>query len=199
MNYALIPAAGKSTRMGRPKLSLPLQDRSIIEHVIHALRHGGVGRILVVIGPHCTELAPLATAAGAHVLALNHATADMRATVEEGFLWLENHFAPNRTDRWLLVPADHPTLDAALVRELLLAAELHDVESIIIPTCDGKRGHPAVFSWKHADEIRQWTHGEGINAYLRRHADNVCEIPVASAEILRDLDTPQDYEQLLRR
>ena len=38
MIFALIPAAGKSTRMGRPKLALPLGEKTVLEHVIAALR-----------------------------------------------------------------------------------------------------------------------------------------------------------------
>ncbi len=41
--FALIPAAGKSARMGRPKLTLPLGGRTVLEHVVTALRRGGVG------------------------------------------------------------------------------------------------------------------------------------------------------------
>ena len=62
-------------------------------------------------------------------------TADMRATVRHGLAWLEEHFHPRPDDDWLLVPADHPTLDPlvirALLRELRLAAATC---SIIVPT-----------------------------------------------------------------
>ena len=38
MIYAVVPAAGRSSRMGRPKLSLPLGERTVLEQVILALR-----------------------------------------------------------------------------------------------------------------------------------------------------------------
>src|SRR5262249_42126737 len=117
--FALIPAAGKSTRMGRPKLALPLGKRSVLEGVIGALHEAGVERILVVVGPHVSELVPLAEAAGAAVLRLAEETKDMRATVEHGWRWIEEHWRPSEEDYWLLVPADHPALDAAVVRHLL--------------------------------------------------------------------------------
>src|SRR5262245_57591678 len=77
---ALIPAGGKSTRMGRPKLALPLGSHSVLELVIGALRLARIETILVVVGPHVHELVPLARAAGAEVLLLTEETADMRAT-----------------------------------------------------------------------------------------------------------------------
>ena len=94
MAVAVVPACGQSTRMGRPKLALPLGDRSVIEYVVAALRGGGVERVLVVIGPHTPELDPLATAAGADVLALPEPTPDMRATVERGLAWIGERHRP---------------------------------------------------------------------------------------------------------
>ena len=66
--FALVPAAGFSRRMGRPKLGLPLGERTVLEHVVAALRQGGAEHVLVVVGPHVPELAPLAAAAVAEVL-----------------------------------------------------------------------------------------------------------------------------------
>src|SRR5438105_3807703 len=102
MILGLIPAAGKSTRMGRPKLALRLGECSILEHVIHALRAGEVEHVLVIVGPHVSELIPLAQAAGAEALLLPNETRDMRATVEAGLNHLEERFRPQQDDAWLL-------------------------------------------------------------------------------------------------
>ena len=121
MTFAVIPAAGKSLRMGQPKLALPLGERTILEWVIASLRDAGVEYILVVVGPHVPQLVPLAMNAGAHVLPLPAETPDMRATVEAGLRWLEERFRPGPEDGWLLAPADHPTLDPLIIRMLLWA------------------------------------------------------------------------------
>src|SRR4051812_30349558 len=86
--FALIPAPGKSARMGRPKLALPLGGCTILERVIAALRGAGVDTVLVVLAPHSHDLIDLARATGAEVLALPEETPDMRATVERGLDWL---------------------------------------------------------------------------------------------------------------
>ena len=49
--FGLIPAAGKSRRMGRPKLTLPLAARTVLEAVLDTVRQGGVETVLVVVGP----------------------------------------------------------------------------------------------------------------------------------------------------
>src|SRR5437588_11139765 len=94
MTFALIPAAGTSSRMGRPKLALPLGDGTVLGHVVEAFREAEVQHILVVVGPHVPELVPVAEAAGAAVLLLAEQTVDMRATIEQGLTWLETRFHP---------------------------------------------------------------------------------------------------------
>lgn len=195
MTFAVVPACGRSTRMGRPKLALPLGGRAVIEHVVAALRGGGVEAVLVVVGPHVPELVPLARSAGAEVLALPEPTADMRSTVEHGLQWLEDRFAPRPDDVWLLAPADHPVLSPAVVRQLLDAAG-SSPRSIAVPACAGRRGHPTLIRWRHVAGIRSLPAGEGINAYLRSHRAETLEVPVSDPGILADLDTPDDYERL---
>lgn len=199
MILALIPAGGKSTRMGRPKLALPLGEKTVLEHVVHALRRGGVEQVLVVIGPHVPELVPLAEAAGAQTLLLPHETPDMRATVEAGLRWLEDHYRPQPGDLWLLVPGDHPTLDPAVVRRLLDAQRQHAGCSILLPCFHGKRGHPTLIQWRHVAAIRKRPVEEGINVYLRAQASETLEVPVATESVLVDLDTPEDFEYLCRQ
>jgi molybdenum cofactor cytidylyltransferase len=53
----LIPAAGKSRRMGQPKLLLPLRGTTVLEQVLAAVRSAGVDEILVVVAPEMDDLA----------------------------------------------------------------------------------------------------------------------------------------------
>jgi molybdenum cofactor cytidylyltransferase len=197
--YALIPAAGRSTRMGRLKLSLPLAGHTVLAHVLAALREAGVEHTLVVLAPHVVQLAECATAAGARVLQLAAETPDMRTTVERGLRWLAEQFHPSPDDAWLLVPADHPTLHAEVVRRLNEARQLHPQRSIFVPVFAGRRGHPTLFAWPHAAAVFAHAAGQGLNTYVRAREDEVLEVPVSDPDILCDLDTPDDYERLRRR
>lgn len=196
MIAAVVPAAGHSTRMGRPKLSLPLGGRTVLEHVVAALRAGGADHVVVVVGPHVPELVPLAEAAGAHVCRLAEPTPDMRATVGHGLRWVEDHLRPGPADAWLLAPADHPALDPGVVRELCEAFRRDPSRSILVPVSAGRRGHPALVAWRHAAGVRALPPDRGVNAYFREHAAEVGEVPVAAGGAFVDLDTPEDYERL---
>lgn len=198
MIFAVIPAAGQSTRMGRPKLALPLGKATVLEHVIAALRGGGIEQVLVVIGPHVPELVELARRAGADVCLVSHETPDMRATVEAGLRWVEEHHAPGDDDSWLLVPADHPTLEPAVVEQLLQARSRHAEASIFVPVHQDRRGHPTLIGWKHVAGIRGWAMGQGLNSYLRSCQAETAEIE-GGPSVLMDLDTPEDYSALRQR
>jgi molybdenum cofactor cytidylyltransferase len=196
VTFALLPAGGRSTRMGRPKLALPLGGRTVLEHVVAALRDGGVGHVLVVVGPHVPELAALTAAAGAEALLLDAETADMRATVERGLAWLEGRYHPAADDAWLLCPADHPAVEAGVVRQLLDTRRESPAYSIVVPTFQGRRGHPVLIAWRHVAGMRALPEGLGLNAYLRQQRAETLEMAVPSAGVLLDLDTPEDYERL---
>lgn len=192
MTFAIVPAAGHSTRMGCSKLLLPLGDRTLLEHVIATLWSGGVGHVLVVTSSHVPELSERVVAAGAEVVVLTEPTADMRSTVERGLDWLESRFNPSPLNRWLLTPGDHPAIDVTVVQQLLAESSK---DAIVIPTCAGRRGHPTRFTWSHVAAIRALPRGDGINAFLRDYP-NVVELPVADPGILVDVDTPADYAKV---
>ncbi len=199
MLIALIPAAGHSRRMGRPKLALLLGNRTVLERVIDALREAKVDQIVVVLAPHVAELAEPARSAGANVVILPEATPDMRATIEAGLAHIAATFHPNCDDAWLLCPADHPVLDAKVVMQMWDEYRMQPECSIGVPVFNGKRGHPTIISWRHAEQIHAFHRGFGLNKYLRQFAAETLELPIDSADVLIDLDTPEDYEKLRTR
>lgn len=199
MIAGLIPAAGHSRRMGQPKLALPVAGKTVLEHVVTTLLDAGVNPVLVVLGPHVADLSTPARDAGASVLLLPWPTPDMRATVERGLWCLEETLHPGDEDDWLLAPGDHPTLEMEVLRKLIAARAAHPEKSIIVPTFQGQRGHPTLVRWKHVADLRGHPQGEGLNTYLRGQMGITLELPVDSASVVEDLDTPEDYERLLKR
>ena len=181
--------------MGRPKLSLPLGGRTVVECVVTALQQGGADEVVVVVGPADPGLSALSEAAGASVLRLAETTADMRATVERGLRWLEERFRPRPDDAWLLAPADHPALDAEVVRRLIAAYTARPPQSILVPVHEGRRGHPTLIAWRQVAAIRAHPAGKGINDYLRSQQGQIMEVPAPNGAVLGDMDTPEDYER----
>ncbi len=197
MIAAIVPAAGQSRRMGRPKLILPLTDgRSVIATVLNALTGGGVSRTVVVISPGDNALSEVlkceAAEFGASVVIPQIQPPDMRASVEHGLRELLRTAAKPTT--LLLCPADSPGISAALVSRVIERAKA-EPEAIVIPTFQGKRGHPVALPWQIAREIPMLPDAVGVNALIKQHEPIIVEIPEAHPGAVLDLDTPEDYRR----
>lgn len=199
--YALIPAAGKSQRMGRPKLLLGLGDASVIQRVVQAFDAGGADMVVVVAPPIHHEgavvLANHAKVEGAWVVHCPSETADMRATVEVGLDEItQGVFA--RPDGLLLCPGDSPGLTSVLVKRVI-ACFNENPNRIVIPAHGGRRGHPVALPWSLAQRIPQLPPGTGVNALIEAHHELTLVLDVEDPGAITDLDTPEDYRRIVGR
>lgn len=196
MIAAIVPAAGRSERMGRPKLILPIDGLCLIARVVLALGQGGAKPVVVIAPPRdsagADALIDAAARAGATVVIAEERPADMRASFELGLARLEaGSSCPSAV---LLAPADSPGIAPALVAQLVRQARV-EPDAILIPTYQGKRGHPIVLPWPVALKSRTLPGGVGLNALVALHAPETVELEVNEAGILDDLDTPEDYQR----
>lgn len=195
--FAVIPAAGLSRRMGRPKLLLELGGQTVIRRLLDALQQAGVAERIVVCRKDDAALQAEVAAAGATAVTPDVDPADMRTSVEHALAYLQSRCQPRPDDGWLLSPADHPVLNAAVVGDLVQRQAESDA-AILVPTCDGKRGHPTLFRWSLAERVADIPPDHGLNRLLREFAEDVVEVPVNDPCVLTDLDTPADFERLRR-
>lgn len=191
MIAAIVPAAGLSARMGRPKLVLPVGGVPVIALVVEALRAGGAGLVVVVVPPReapgAVALIAEAERAGARVVVAGAPTADMRATVELGLAAIAG---VEGIEAILLAPGDSPGLSAALVARVI-GRFREGSAPVVVPTCQGKRGHPLLLARALAGRIGGLPSGFGVNALLA--GQEVSEVETADPGALADLDTPADY------
>jgi len=198
MIVAVIAAAGKSERMGRPKLILPLRDRLVIEHVFDALLQSEIDQSVVVVPPGDELVPELARTRNIAVLRLTEPTSDMRATVVQGLDFVTSASVPNLPDAFLLVLGDQPSISSRVIGAILDMFR-RTRQSIIVPTYRGKRGHPVLFSWSQVAAIHALPRNRGINYLLHQAGAGVAECPIDDPGVVQDLDTPQDYARLLER
>jgi molybdenum cofactor cytidylyltransferase len=191
-SFAIVPAAGRSLRMGRAKLLLPWRESTVIQHVLASWTRSQVWRTVVIVRPDDFHLATVCRDAGVDVVTPPVAPPEMRVSIEHGLRHVEKTYRPAASDVWLLAPADIPEL-STLTIDLLLASHGEADADILVPTQDGRRGHPVLFPWALTREVYRLV-DEGVNALLRRHA--VREIRCAQAGVDGDLDTPADYRRL---
>jgi molybdenum cofactor cytidylyltransferase len=198
--FAVIPAAGHSVRMGRPKLLLPYLGQPLIKHVLAAWSASRVNDVVVVVRPDDFELADAVRSCGYEPVVPTVAPPDMRASVEVALRQIEMHKAPQPSDAVLVAPADMPRLSALLIDRLMAEHRAHPDSDSIVPVLAGRSGHPILLRWPVALRVRNLPPGAGLDLLIQQLPARRIECDDLAADALAvfaDVDTPDDYSQLL--
>ena len=195
MIAAVVPAAGRSLRMGKPKMLLLFDGQPLIARVVTALRDGGADRVVVVVPPaHSAEgpaVAAAAAAAGADVVAPQKRPAEMRHSIEIG---IEALAGPPSPEHVRLAPGDAAGITPWVVIRLLAESARYP-NAIVVPRRRINRGHPIVLPWAVAADVKSLPVGKGVNALLAGGTVGVIEVSVTESGIAEDIDTPEDYDR----
>ena len=191
MIAAVVLAAGESSRMGRDKALLPFRGSTFLESIVSTLQTIPVDRVVVVLGHHADEIQA--------AIPLQKVEVVVNPRYREGqttsFLAGINAVDAEDLEGILLCLVDHPLISPEVVRTLQQAFR-EKRPPVVIPTYQGRRGHPVIFSRALFEEFRALAPKEGANQVARRHRAETLFVEVQDEAILRDVDTPADYEQL---
>ena len=202
-HFGIIPAAGHSARMGADKLLLPWNDATVIDHVIGAWTQSLATRVIVIVRKEHTTLQKLCRqTAGVDLVMPEQDTEDMKQSIQLGLKFIASHCQPRDDDRWLVAPADLPTITSLLINRVIEASQQEAnqaeasqaTDSIIVPRFDGRSGHPTSFPWSIAHEAFKLENRQGINALVESHPVDFLELPADQRP--RDIDTPEEYSRL---
>ena len=193
MIYAIVLAAGESRRMGTPKQLLPFGGKTLLQTVVDRLLRSRADGVLAVLGCRADEVrASLADRPIRFVLNPAYAQG-MLSSVRAGVATL-----PPDATAALICLGDQPLVDPAVV-DRLIETHRETGAGIVLPTFNGKRGHPALISLRYRDEILTLSGDPGLKAVMRGHPEDTVEVAVDMPEILADIDTPEDYQKALMR
>ncbi len=192
---AVVLAAGMSTRMGTPKVLLEWTNgETILDHILCQLRSARVDEICVVTGNHAEEVTAIAERHGARaVYNPNYAVGEMLSSVNVGLRAMPDHIASA-----LIVLGDQPTIRAEVVRRVM-RTYCNQSARIVAPSYDMRRGHPILLDRSLWDELYALPEDGAPRDVLNRHSSEITYVNVADDAILRDVDTPQQYQEELRR
>ena len=195
MIAALVLAAGRSQRMGRPKLTLPWKDTTVIGQVLATLRVAGVTRIVVVTGASAEAVRDALAPDGApgpeveYAHNTGYAQSEMLASIQCGLAALGN-----QAEAALIALGDQPQLRADTVRAVLDAYRAGQ-PGLVVPSHANRRGHPWLVDRALWPLLLSLSPLATPRDFLRAHAGQIRYVESADDSILRDLDTPQDYER----
>ena len=178
----LVPAAGRSERMGAWKPTLPFGSANIIGTVVDsALR--ACARVILVTGYRGGELAALFSG-------------EKRVTVVENPGWELGMFSSIRcgaarvtTERFFVALGDMPWIPSQAYGCLLQGPEA----DAVFPVFNGRRGHPVLFSRRIIPAVLAADPRSGSMREITA-GFSAAELPWEDDSILRDIDTMEDYQ-----
>jgi molybdenum cofactor cytidylyltransferase len=192
---AVVLAAGKSERMGMPKMGLPWGDTTVIGQVIATLVGAGLDTVVVVTGGGREEVERALSSLPQHwpvhaVFNPDFAVGEMLSSLQVGIAALEEKFQAA-----LIALGDQPQIQAEVVQTILDVYNQSGA-SLVIPSYAMRRGHPMLIAqplWAGLLALRP---PQTLRELIQAHQDKIVYVNVYTPSILQDLDTPEDYRQL---
>ena len=192
MISAVVLAAGSSTRMGRPKLLLPLAGKPIVQHVIDVALGAPVGEVVVVLGPDPDAMRSALEPDDRLRFAVNERSFEGQSTSLRAGL---DAVEPGAQAAVILL-ADQPGVAAAALEAVLRTAgdSLPPEAAAVQASYGGVPAHPTLFIRSVWSEVVQ-EGDHGARNWIRAHPDRRVLVEVGG-EPPEDVDTPEDYERI---
>jgi molybdenum cofactor cytidylyltransferase len=194
---AVLPAAGKSQRMGKPKQLLSWGRTTILGQVVRTFANslsaefGQDYEILVITGAwrdavesevaNLSEFFPVKA-----VYNPGFDEGGMLRSIQTGITALTDGEAA------LVGLADQPQVEVETIRNICQTYLRHR-SPLVIPSYNNHRGHPWLVARSLWPDILSLSAVSTARDFLRNHKSEILYIN-ATSSVLQDLDTPNDYE-----
>ena len=189
MVTAVVLAAGASTRMGAQKLLLPLGGEPLVRRTVRQVCDAGFDEVLVVLGSDWEN-----TLAALEGLPIRHAVnADHATGMGSSFRTAVSHLGGSAAAMFAL--ADQPFLTANEYRRLLDAYR-DEAPAIVSVRYGDVTAPPHIWASEFFPELAVLKHG--ARSVLEKYRDRTLVLHFP-ADLLMDLDTPEDYELVKSR
>jgi molybdenum cofactor cytidylyltransferase len=179
----VILSGGESRRMGTPKSLIPYRGTTFVEHLLEVTRHARVGVTRIVVGAHADEIRDKLRAHAAEIVTnvdwakgqLSSIQAAIRSLPEGGTAGL------------ILCPVDHPIVSAALVAQIIKEFDSSG-RAIVLPTYQGRRGHPVIFRASLYAELLAASAEVGARQVVWAHANDILEVATKEEGVVLNIN-----------
>jgi molybdenum cofactor cytidylyltransferase len=187
---AVVLAAGRSSRMGGPnKLLAEIGGKPLVRIVVDAVLASRARPVIVVTGHQRDKVE--AALAGLPVKFVHnpHFADGLGTSLKAGIAAL-----PAEADGAIVCLGDMPQVDAALIDRLIGAFDPDHGALVVLPTIDGERGNPVVWSRRFFPDLMAVEGDVGARYLIGRYTEAVAEVPLTGTAALTDVDTPEALE-----
>lgn len=183
-------AAGGSSRLGTPKQLLPFAGKTLVEHALNILLQAPVDEVIVVLGAHADEIAPLVQKPRVRVV-VNPRWEQGQSTSLHAAL----DALPPDCAAMVFVPCDMPWIPPQLIADII--ATWRKTGKPLVATLGGEvRGIPALIARELFHELTSIPGDQGCRTLIRSDSSRAALVR-ADPALLADVDTPEQYQAAL--
>lgn len=185
--WAIVLAAGESSRMGSPKMLIPFGGKTMIETVIDNILQSSVNKIVVVLGAYREDISARIKHLPVLTCYNDNYRNGMLSSVQCGMRILPPDF-----EAVFVFPGDQPLVGPDIIDKML--GEYRNIKKgIIIPVYKAKRGHPVLIDSKYREAVENLDDSKGLRMLAEIYPDEVVELETNSPGIIKDFDTLSDF------
>ena len=192
MIAGIVLAAGRSSRLGRPKQLLPLHGEPLIRHTLRQVLASSLDEVILVIGHKADEVRAAVTELPVECVFNADAAAGQSTSVRAGLAVLSPE-----VESAVFVLGDQPGLDPNVI-DALVAAWRGSRSPVVAPRYEDRIGNPVLFDRRVFPELALLEGDAGARPVVRAYQDTgeLQLIPVDGAGP-PDVDTEADYAALI--
>jgi len=175
----IVLAAGFSSRMGKFKMEMLLEGKTLIERSVGSLDKV-CSKIIVVAGYKIKRIKEILR---------DHKKVEVvfNKEFEKGmFSSVKIGISQIKTEKFFLLPGDIPFVGQDVFKKLL-----SQKGDIIIPVFKGRKGHPVLINSSLIDEILEEPENSNLKLFINKKG--LTTVAVQDKAILIDIDTEEDY------
>lgn len=191
MIWAIILAAGKSKRMGKPKLLLPFREKTIIETVIQNAILSKADKILVVLGSNQDKIEQKIKNLPIKIVVNPHFSKGMLSSIQCGIQSI-----PKNARAVLVMLGDQPSISSDIINKIIDKFK-STKKGIILPVNKNKRGHPVLIDIKYRDKVERLNLDIGLRELIHNHPEDIMEVELETSNILQNINDMNDYKREL--
>jgi molybdenum cofactor cytidylyltransferase len=183
----VVLAAGRSTRMGGPnKLLAEIARRPLVRIVVEEALASRANPVIVVVGHERAEVEKALAGLPVQIVHNPDFAQGLGASLRAGIAAV-----PTDADGAIVCLGDMPQVDAGLIDRLIAAFDPDRGALIVMPTVEGRRGNPVLWSRRFFPELMAVEGDVGARHFIGRYSEAVVEVPLEGKAALVDVDTPE--------
>jgi len=186
----VVLAAGHSKRFGKQKLLLPIGKTTVIENIVDSICRSKVDQVIVVTGYKADYLKMLLKGRKIKLIFNKDHATGMSSSIVCGVKSISG-----KNNAIVFFLADQPLVSTELINRLLSSYAVSN-KGILYPVYNNIKGHPVIFSIKYKNDLMKLRGDKGARGIIKNNPTDIAKIMVDTDEILKDIDTPEDYHSL---